>query len=78
MYYSSVLTFLMNLAGIPATMEHSSTSFVTTAPAAMIAPSPIVTPGKIVAFEPIQTLFPIFIGAAIRLALFFGSSSDLM
>ena len=56
-------------------MEHSSTSFVTTAPAAMIAPSPIVTPGKIVALEPIQTLFPILIGAAIRLALFFGFSS---
>ena len=35
---------------------------MTTAPAAMIAPSSIVTPGKIVAFAPIHMLLPIFTG----------------
>ena len=35
-------------AGIPPTMVNGATSFVTTAPAATTAPSPIVTPGRIV------------------------------
>lgn len=56
------LTFLIILAGTPATTVFSGTSFVTTAFAPIIAPSPIVIPCKTVAFDPIQTLFPIFIG----------------
>lgn len=39
------------------------TSLVTTAPAATMAPSSMVTPGSTVAWAPIQTLFPIRIGA---------------
>ena len=65
----------MNFAGTPPTTVFASTSFVTTAPAATIAPSPIVTPGNIVALEPIHTLFSILIGLGHRLPLFSGSSS---
>jgi hypothetical protein len=43
----------MNCAGTPPTIEFSTTSLVTTAPAATIAFSPIVTPGRIVAPAPI-------------------------
>lgn len=35
------------------------TSFVTTAPAATIAPSPIVTPFNMITLKPIQTLLTI-------------------
>ncbi len=45
-------------AGTPPTMVKAGTSFATTAPAATMAPSPTVTPGSIVAWAPIQTLFP--------------------
>ena len=47
---------------IPAAIIFAGTSFVTTAFAPIIAPFLIVTPCKIVALEPIQTLSPIFIG----------------
>ena len=46
----------MTFAGTPATTVLAGTSFVTTAPAATTEFSPIVTPGKIVAFAPIHTL----------------------
>ena len=48
----------MIFAGLPTAMQYAGTSFVTTAFAAITAPSPIVTPGNIVALSPIQTLSP--------------------
>ena len=50
-------------AGTPPTMVFASTSFATTAPAATTALSPMVTPRRIVAFEPTQTFRPNTIGA---------------
>lgn len=47
-----------NLAGTPATSVAGSTSWVTTAPAATTASSPTVTPWRIVAPAPLQTLRP--------------------
>ena len=47
----------MTLAGTPPTMALSGTSLVTTEPAPTIAFSPMVTPDRIVAFEPTQTFF---------------------
>ena len=38
-------------------------SLVTTDPAPMMAPSPICTPGTTVTLEPIQTFFPVTMGA---------------
>ena len=49
---------LMTFAGTPPTMVFAGTSFVTTAPAATMALSPMVTPERIVAFEPTHTLRP--------------------
>jgi len=40
-------------------MVLAGTSFVTTLPAPIIAPLPLVIPGKIIAFATIQTLSPI-------------------
>src|SRR5690242_13158974 len=54
---------LTSTAGFPATMVFAGTLLVTTAPAATTEFSPIVTPFKITAFIPIQTLSPIFTGA---------------
>lgn len=45
-------------------MESLGISFVTTLPAPMTALSPIVTPGKIVQFPPIQTFLPFVTGLA--------------
>ena len=53
----------INLAGTPPTTVSAVTSFVTTAPAATTALSPMVTPCKIVTFEPIQTFLPSTMGA---------------
>jgi len=47
------------IAGIPATIQLSGMSFVTTAPAATITFEPILILGKIVAFEPIVVKLPI-------------------
>ena len=52
----------MNIAGLPATTVHGSTSFATVAVAATTAPAPIVTPGITAAFAAIQTFDPIVIG----------------
>ena len=60
----------MNLAGTPPTIVFGVTSFVTTAPAAIIAPLPIVTPPNIVTFAPIHTLFPILTGVEVIYKLF--------
>ena len=43
-------------AGLPATTTFGGTLFVTTAPAATTEFSPMVTPFKMIAFMPIQTL----------------------
>lgn len=42
---------LIIFAGLPATTQYAGTFLVTTALAAITAPSPIVTPGKIVALS---------------------------
>ena len=57
-YLSDLIVF----AGLPAAIVYAGTSFVTTALAAMMAPSPIVTPGRIVALSPIHTLSPMTTG----------------
>ncbi|MBP1870229.1 hypothetical protein J2Z25_003692 [Clostridium tertium] len=54
---SSSNLFFINLAGFPPTILYESTFFVTTQLAAIIAPSPILTPVIIVTFCPIQTSF---------------------
>lgn len=56
--------FFYNFAGHPATTQYEGTSLFTTAPAATTLHSPIVTPGKITAPAPTQTLSSIFIGFA--------------
>lgn len=58
--------FLMNLAGIPPTTVFAATCFDTTAPAATTAFSPIVTPGNIVAPDPIHAFLLITIGFPIK------------
>lgn len=59
-FYSSIV--LITLAGLPPTTTLLGTSFVTTAPEAITALSPIETPGLIIAPPPTQTLLPIFTG----------------
>ena len=54
---------LMILAGTPPTMQLAGTSLVTTAPAATMELSPIVTPFVMVELEPTQTLLPRTMGA---------------
>jgi hypothetical protein len=49
-------------AGTPATIDLDATSRVTTEPAPTIAKSPMVTPGRIRAPEPIKTREPIMTG----------------
>ena len=56
-----LLTFT-TFAGLPATTLYAGTSLVTTLLAAITAPSPMVTFGKIVALSPIHTSFPIITG----------------
>lgn len=66
---------LINLAGTPPTTVFASTSFVTTAPAAMTALSPMVTPERIVELEPTHTFLPTVIGAGIIEERFSGAKS---
>ena len=54
--------YLINLPGFPPHTLYGSTFFVTTLSPAITAPSPILTPAKIVTFVPIHTSFPIVIG----------------
>lgn len=56
--YSFAMYFII-LAGTPPTTALAGTSLFTTAPAAIIALSPMVTPDKIVACAPIHTQLPI-------------------
>ena len=53
----------MTVAGTPPTIDAGGTSRLTTAPAAMTASSPTVTPGSRIAPAPIQTLRPMVTGA---------------
>ena len=57
---------LTTAAGFPATTVFGGTLFVTTDPAATTEFSPIVTPFRMVAFIPIQTLSAIFTGAVLN------------
>lgn len=68
-------TCLIGFAGTPATTVRGGTSLVTTAPAATTAPSPIVTPPRIVACEPIHTRLPMTMGFAMMSLLRSGSRS---
>ena len=54
----------MTLAGTPATMQLSGISLVTTLPAPMTHPEPMVTPGITDTFAPNQQLSPMVIGQA--------------
>lgn len=56
------------LAGLPPTTAQGGTSFVTTAPIPITAPSLIVTPGIITAFAPIHTLSFIVTGFLISMS----------
>jgi hypothetical protein len=56
--YKQNSLFFSHFAGTPLTVTPAGTSFVTTAPAPMMALSPIVTPGRINAPMPINTSFP--------------------
>ena len=53
---------LIFLAGTPPYKVLEQQLLITTAPAAITTPSPISTPGSIVALAPIQQPFPIMIG----------------
>ena len=70
---SSILV-LITLAGTPPTMVLAGTSLFTTAPAATIAFSPTVTPGKMVALEPIHAFFLMVTALPIKECLIDGSS----
>ncbi|PSR74472.1 hypothetical protein BD289DRAFT_354870, partial [Coniella lustricola] len=52
------------LAGLPTATLKSGTSLVTTLPAPMVQPLPILTPGIIVTLPPIQQSSPIETGMA--------------
>ena len=52
--YSHSTFSLITLAGFPATKHLAGTSRVTTLPAPTMAPSPMVTPFKMMALRPIQ------------------------
>ena len=62
----------MSFAGTPAYTELLGTFFVTTAPAAIIEFSSIVTPCNIVTLAPIHTLSFMIIGFGIIVPLFAG------
>jgi len=52
------MSCLMGFAGLPATTVLVATFFVTRAPAPMMASSPIVTPGIMIAPPPTHTRLP--------------------
>src|SRR5262249_14122977 len=58
-----VFRILINLAGTPPTIAEATTSLATPAPAPTTAPSPMITPFRMVALAPTQTLLPIFISS---------------
>ena len=54
----------ITLQGLPTAIELLGMSLTTTLPAPIVVFEPIVTPGQMIAPPPIQTLFPILMGAA--------------
>ncbi|KAI0971069.1 hypothetical protein F4678DRAFT_91493 [Xylaria arbuscula] len=57
-------TFFTTRAGDPIATEKSGMSFVTTLPAPMVQPLPMVTPGMMVVLPPIQQSSPMTTGLA--------------
>ena len=53
--YNSLIT----LQGFPTAIQFAGIDRVTTLPALMVLPSPIMTPGNMIEPLPIQTFFPI-------------------
>lgn len=62
-YRSQEMSVFMTFAGTPAARQRAGMSLFTTLPAAMTAPSPMVTPFKMVTFIPIQTRSQMVMGA---------------
>jgi hypothetical protein len=60
----SRLMVLMTLAGLPTAIDLSGISFVTTAPAPIVHPLPIFTPGRTMTDPPNQQSSPIWMGLA--------------
>lgn len=60
----TALTVLTTLAGDPTATENGGISLVTTAPAPIVHPFPMVTPARRTTFPPIQQSFPIVTGWA--------------
>src|SRR5690625_5637924 len=56
-------SFLITLAGFPATIVYGGTSFLTTEPVETIEFSPIVTPGRMTTFKVIHAPLLIWTGA---------------
>lgn len=59
----------IGFAGTPPTIVYDGTSFVTTARAPIMAPSPIVTPARMTASKPTHTSLPITISPLLSQAL---------
>lgn len=68
-FYCSIV--LMTFAGTPAIRLFSGIFLVTTAPAAITHPAPMVTPGITETLAPNQQLFPTLIGKAFLVLDFF-------
>ncbi|KAI2629223.1 hypothetical protein GGS26DRAFT_117917 [Hypomontagnella submonticulosa] len=62
--FSNGVTLLTTRAGVPIATLHEGILFVTTELAAIVHPSPIVTPGRITTCPPIQQSSPIVTGLA--------------
>ena len=60
----SPLILLITLHGLPTATQFDGMLLVTTLPAAITVPSPIDTPGRLIAPPPIQQPSPIFTGNA--------------
>lgn len=61
---SASWTFLMTLAGDPTATENAGMLLVTTEPAPIVHPFPIVTPGRMLTLPPIQQSSPMNTGSA--------------
>jgi hypothetical protein len=65
------LSCLITFAGFPTAKELSGISFVTTDPAPITHPFPIVIPGQITELPPIQQSSPIVMGKALSSVFLF-------
>ena len=70
------MNYFHNFVGIPATTMFAGTSFVTTAPTATTELFPMVTPGSMVALDPIYTFSPIVTGKRMSCFLFLKLARD--